>query len=127
MQNIDMTERSGDVTPKNDDAQAGTSGLGIKRQDKKSRKDYRSRGACEQTSNAPPNGENKYDKRAVLIALFLTPVIEGALQLLSQFGQPTMLPGSHATDGLLLACRALSNGLTKAAARLTARLGDHHG
>ena len=127
MQNINMTERSGDVTPKNDDAQAEISGLGIKGQDKKGKKDYRSSGACEQASDAPPNGDNKHDERAASIALFLTPVIEGALQLLAQFGQPTMLPGSHATDGLVFACRALSNGLIRAAARLTAHLGDHHG
>ena len=127
MQNINMTERSGDVTPKNDDAQTGTSGLGIKGQDKKDKTDYRSSGAGEQASDAPPNGDDEHDERAASIALLLTPVIESALQVLSQFGQPTMLPGSHATDGLVFACRALSNGLIRAAARLTAHLGDHHG
>lgn len=127
MQNINMTERSGAVTPKSDDAQARTSGLSIEWQAKTREPDYQSSGDGEQACDAQPDGINQHDEGAASITLFLTLVIESALQVLSQLGQPPRPHGRHTTDGLGLSCRTLSNGLIGVAARLTARLGDHHG
>lgn len=120
-----MTERSGRVTPESDDAQAAANGLGTK--DRTDRSNYPASSDIDQHLDVPRQRPDDTAAKAGLLELALEPFADGAWQVLTQFGQPSILQGRQAIGGLVLACRALIDEFTGTAKRRSARGGDHHG